>query len=302
MDVQNNNIQAKKERLVVIVTGLSGAGKNIAVRTLEDLGFYCVDNLPIPLIPTFVGFAFNAQSTFSKIALGIDARSEQFLNEFINSINDIRNSKFYDCQLRIIFLQSSDQVLIKRFQETRRRHPLAMGTSLKNAIEKEKELLSPLKDLADIVFDTDTCNTHELRDWIRRSFSENLGQKILINLVSFGFKYGVPAESNLVCDLRFLPNPYFVDELKELNGKDPLIQEFLFSKDDVLEYWDKLKNFLEYSINKYYEEGRFFANVSIGCTGGKHRSVAFVEKLSLQSWKNVVFLATHRDINKESNK
>lgn len=299
MDVQDNNIQVKKERLVVIVTGLSGSGKNIAVRTLEDLGFYCVDNLPIPLIPTFIKFAFQSKTNLFKIALGIDARSEQFLNDFMQAIDEIKNSDSYSCQLRIVFLQSSDQVLLKRFQETRRRHPLAIGTSLKSAIDKEKELLAPLKDLSDIVFDTDTCNTHELREWIRKSFCENLGQKILISLVSFGFKFGVPAESNLVCDLRFLPNPYFIPELKSFNGKDEVIQNFLFSKPDVLEYWQHLKSFLEYSINKYHEEGRFFANVSIGCTGGKHRSVAFVEKLSLQSWKNVAFLVTHRDIAKE---
>ena len=289
---------APQTRQILIVTGLSGAGKTSVMRSLEDLGFYCVDNLPVPLLSIFLNLTFHTQTNLLKVALGIDARSEQFLNEFINEIEKLKTQAplFH---LKIIFLNASNQTLLKRFQETRRKHPLAIDIDLTSAIEREKQLLDPIMAQADMVLDTDVFNIHELRNWVRRSFSDTQTREIIVNLISFGFKYGVPAESNLVYDLRFLPNPYFVPELKMLDGRTGDVQNYLFHKEVVIDYWQRLTDFLCYSLQKFCEEGRFFVSVAIGCTGGKHRSVAFVEKLQQQHWPSVRFLVHHRDVGKE---
>lgn len=288
-----------KERQVLVVTGLSGAGKNIVMRTLEDLDFYCVDNLPVPLLGSFLDFAFQAKTNLSKVALGIDARGKQFLHDFIHEITKLkrRDISLFDC--KIIFLNSSDEVLLKRFQETRRPHPLGRGKATMTAIRKEKTLLSPLMDLADVIIDTDSSNIHELRRLIRHSIQKHKRREIIVNLVSFGFKYGLPAESNLVYDVRFLPNPYFVSKLKMLTGKDPTVQAYLLSQKMVVDYWQQLSRFLHYSLAKYCEEGRFSIQVAIGCTGGQHRSVFFVEQLAQQQWDKVRFSVHHRDIHKD---
>jgi len=291
-----NDFDGKQTRQVLIVTGLSGAGKGSLIRCLEDLGFYCVDNLPIPLITTFLKLAFQAQTNISKVALGVDARANQFLDTFISEIEKIRPETDV---LRIVFLNASEATLVKRFQETRRTHPLAKGISLENAIKKEKKLLEPIMNMADMTLDTDIYNIHDLRSWVRDSFATGQKPEILVNLVSFGFKYGVPTDSNLVYDLRFLPNPYFTPELKHLTGKQKEIHDYLFSQPVVNDYWNRLTDFLEYSLQKFHAEGRYLVTISVGCTGGKHRSVAFVEKLSTQSWSNIKFITTHRDIERE---
>ena len=288
------------QRQVLIVTGLSGAGKSVLMRTLEDLGFYCVDNLPLPLMSTFLQFAYASQTNLLKVALGIDARGGDLTENFLAEATRIKEDLGDSC--RIVFVRCSEQVLLKRFQETRRSHPLAHGISLKAAIAKERKLLEPIKNLADVTLDTDNLNIHELRRWVSESFDKELQRAITVNLVSFGFKYGVPAESNLVCDVRFLPNPYFIPALKALDGKAIQIDEFLFSQKSVQEYWELLSTYLSKTIAKYFEEGRFFANVAIGCTGGRHRSVAFVERLSRQDWGNTRFLVHHRDVSRADEK
>ncbi|MFH1643780.1 MAG: RNase adapter RapZ [bacterium] len=294
-------LQSEQIKTVLIVTGCSGGGKTSVMRVLEDLGFYCVDNLPVPLFSNFFHLAFEAQSNLTKIALGIDARGgKQFLSNFILEVDNLRRKKETNVDFKIIFLNASDSTLVKRFQETRRKHPLAdRGVSLLNAIQKEKELLEPVMGMSEIILDTDEFNIHDLRKWVRNSFSAKSEQEILVNIISFGFKYGVPKESNLVYDLRFLPNPFFVPELKKIDGRSSEVQNYLFTKPDVQDYWRRLISFLEYSIKKSYKEGRFFVNVSVGCTGGKHRSVAFAEKLAKQNWENVRFLIHHRDLGKE---
>lgn len=285
------------ERVVLIVTGLSGAGKTSVMRMLEDIGFYCVDNLPIPLLSTFLKLAYS-HPNFCKVALGIDARGEQFLSDFITEIQSITKNDVA-CELKIIFLNAREQTILKRFQETRRNHPLADGISLEAAIEKEKQLMEPIMALADMTLDTDALNIHELRSLIRTSFSGNHQRELVVNVISFGFKYGVPAESNLVYDLRFLPNPYFIPELKAHDGRTNIIQEYLFSHTNTQDYWLRLTDFLYHSLEQFYQEGRFFATVAMGCTGGKHRSVSFVERLGKVSWPHVRFLITHRDVGKE---
>ncbi len=286
------------EHEVLIVTGLSGAGKTSMMRALEDLGFYCVDNLPVPLITSFLQLAVHTNNKRLRVALGIDARNEQFLGELTNELLHIKKEALV-ANPTIIFLNARSQTLHKRFQDTRRTHPLASDSSLEQAINKEKMLMDPIMQMADMILDTDNLNIHELRAWVRKTFADANQHELMVNLISFGFKYGVPIDSNLVYDLRFLPNPHFVPTLKTLDGRHEAIQSFLFTQPAVLDYWPRLVDFLRYSLDKCYEEGLFFISVAIGCTGGKHRSVAFVEKLSKEVWPQTRFLVTHRDIGKE---
>lgn len=286
--------RAMEKHQVLVVTGLSGAGKSSVMRSLEDLGFYCVDNLPIPLLSPFLDLMLKSHTNMLKLALGIDARGKKFLKDFMAEIEQLRG------QVKVVFLRADDRTILKRFQETRRSHPLARGISLEDAIKKEQELLAPIEALADEIHDTGQSNIHELRHWVNKTFAGDTVREIMVNVVSFGFKYGVPPESNMVYDLRFLPNPYFVPELKVMDGRNEKVQNYLFSKNEVNGYWNRLEDFLKYLLEQYYEEGRFFANVAIGCTGGRHRSVAFVEKLCQQNWKNVRFLSNHRDIDRDT--
>lgn len=294
-----HDFEKKQRRQILVVTGLSGAGKGSVMRSLEDLGFYCVDNLPIPLLSTFLDFMGKAQTNLVKLALGVDVRGGTFLKDFVHELEKIKGLGDRDLQIKIVFLNANDGTIVKRFQETRRAHPLARGISLDSAIAKERELLTTIQGLADEVHHTDQSNIHELRRWVSNTFASGSVQELAVNVISFGFKYGVPAESNLVYDLRFLPNPYFVPELKHLDGRDEKIDAYLFSQAEVNRYWDKLEDFLQYLLERYHAEGRFFVNVAIGCTGGKHRSVAFVERLCKQVWPNIKFLSHHRDVGKE---
>ena len=293
-------IQNRQKKEVLIVTGLSGAGKTSLMRSLEDFGYYCVDNLPLPLFSKFFNLAFQTNANMVKVALGIDSRGHKFLNDFIWEVEALRKQESENLQLKVIFLCADDNALLRRFQETRRNHPLVgTDTTLLDAIKKEKELLMPIRCISDILLDTDGFSVHDLRNWARTTFCEGMVQEILVNLISFGFKFGVPTESNLVYDLRFLPNPYFDPDLRPLDGRSEQIQNYLFTQEAVNNYWQRLKDFLFYSVQNFYKEGRFFANIAVGCTGGKHRSVAFVHKLSQEKWDNVKFLVRHRDLGRE---
>jgi len=286
-DTQKNVISKR----VIIVTGLSGAGKSGVLKGLEDLGFYCVDNLPIPMLSVFLNLAFQTK-TF-KVALGIDVRGEQFFTDFCTEIQKVKKDP--DLNVKIIFLTASTETLIKRFQETRRNHPLAKDIDLIQAIEKEQQILTPIMSMADIKLDTNLFNVHDLRKWVSTLFATDQNRKLIVNLVSFGFKYGIPPESNLLHDLRSLPNPYFIPALKALDGRNTDVQNYLFEQKVVIDFWNKLIDYTKFVVDKFYQEGRFFVTVSIGCTGGRHRSVSFVEKLSQQKWENVKFLVNHRD-------
>lgn len=281
---------------VIVVTGYSGAGKSSVLRTLEDSGFLCVDNLPTALIEQF--FELTAQTSIGpkRIALGIDIRSGDGMERVVDAI--VHMKRMFPT-VKILFLRASASVLMKRFQETRRKHPLADTIHLSDAIEKERIVMQPLVDRADMIFDTDQTTIHQLRTVIRAAFSNQELQKIVVSLISFGFKYGIPTESNYVFDLRSLPNPYFVDELRAYNGIDDRIQTYLFEKKAVQNYWDRLIDFIRYAIARSYEEGRSFMNVAIGCTGGKHRSVAFIEKIAHETMPHTHFLLQHRDIDRD---
>lgn len=277
---------------IVIVTGMSGAGKSIVLKALEDLGFFCVDNLPSVLVPTCI-----AQQTVAtqKLALGIDIRGGMF-DETIACVQNMRQQKI---PFKIIFVTAALPTLIKRFQETRRHHPLGSATDLRDAIEQEKRLLSPLEAIADQVLATDQLTTHQLRALIRQIFAQDEAPQMMVTITSFGFKYGVPPENNFVFDARSLPNPYFVPELKMHDGTSAAIQSYLFEQPQVQEYWHKFSDFIDFSLRNAYQEGRFFVAVAIGCTGGRHRSVALVEKLAQLPLPHVQFFIKHRDIKKD---
>lgn len=287
-----------QDKHIVIVTGLSGAGKTSVMRALEDLEFYCVDNLPIPLLNTFLHLVVKTQNSPLKVALGLDTRGEHFCHDLAAEVKKLQQGDF-KLLVKIMFLNASNNTLLKRFQETRRKHPLASNLDLESAIEKEKTLLEPIMASADMILDTDTFNIHDLRKWVSNAFADVHIKELVVNLISFGFKYGAPEESNIVLDVRFLPNPYFISTLKKLDGRDQEVQDYLFTNNAVTEYWQRLSPFLQYSLQQFYEEDRFFITIAIGCTGGKHRSVAFIEKIKHENWPNIRFLVNHRDVEKE---
>ncbi|MGA1861585.1 RNase adapter RapZ [Deferribacter thermophilus] len=255
---------------VVIITGLSGAGKSTAAKALEDLGFYTIDNLPIFLGEKFFQFAFDFNVEIPKVALVIDVRNKDFNNafSFIKGLKDNYNAQ-------ILFLEADNEVILNRFKETRRKHPL--GDDLLFAIDKEKELLNKIKDLADIVIDTSKLNINELSNKIYDIFSKFFETNFTVIIQSFGFKYGIPSESDLVFDVRFLKNPHYNDELRPLTGRDEKVKDFVFKDKRAKKFLVKLKSLLNFLIPNYIKEGKKFLTISIGCTGGKHRSVVIAE-------------------------
>jgi UPF0042 nucleotide-binding protein len=278
---------------IYIITGSSGAGKSTALRALEDCGFFCIDNLPQVLLPSYIQFAQSSAST-KKAALGIDIRSVEAMDQLVGHIKSLGQGP--GATIKIIFLTSENASLIKRFQETRRSHPLQDQFDLVQAIEEEKKLLIPLKELADVVIQTDNLTIHELRAMIKGIGMQGTEQRMIVTLMSFGFKYGIPLESNFVYDVRSLPNPYFIPELTRLTGIDAHVQDYLFSLPMVQDYWQRIHDFVMFSLERSVAEGRSLVTVSIGCTGGKHRSVAFIERLATLQPENCLFITKHRDI------
>jgi UPF0042 nucleotide-binding protein len=276
---------------VIVVTGVSGAGKSVVLRTLEDLGFFCIDNLPGSLLSSFLQAA-----PAHKVALGIDIRGGA-MDEVVAHLQQARKSSPHS--VKIIFVTATMATLLKRFQETRRRHPWGDSRDLRDALEEEKRLLLPLEMLADPVIDTDQLTIHQLRALVRGLFEVGKAPQLTVTLTSFGFKYGVPPEHNFVFDARSLPNPYFIPELRPLDGTSDLIKNYLFEQSEVVEYWDKLFDFFVFSLRNAHREGRFVMQVAIGCTGGRHRSVALVEKLAKLPLEQVQFFVKHRDIDRD---
>ena len=280
--------------LLYIVTGYSGAGKSTVLKTLEDLGFLCIDNPPGSFLPVLSEFVAQSQTQTSKIALGIDSRSGHTSAELSAGISELKKHFI----LKIIFLTADTATLLKRFQETRRRHPLGHNQDITDAIELEAQLLEPLKIQADYSIPTDQLTIHDLRLLVRTMLADTQ-PRMVVSLVSFGFKYGVPAESNFVYDVRSLPNPYFIEHLKHNTGIDRSVQDYLFSCPQVQDYWTHLYPFFTYALDCSAREGRSFVHIALGCTGGRHRSVALVEKLAQQPIDQVYFVVKHRDIKKD---
>lgn len=251
-------VYGEQNAQIVIVTGYSGAGKSTVLRSLEDIGFYCVDNLPITLLDSFFTQTMTSQKYPMRVALGIDVRSAGNISYFIDYIQTLRIVRPAD--VKIFFLTCRADVLVKRFQETRRNHPLAHGIDLFEAIKQEMVVLQPLIDMADLLLDTQQLSIHELRDFTRKAF-EHRDRHIMVSLMSFGFKYGVPTESNFVYDVRSLPNPYFIPALKNFNGTSSEIGNYLFAQPQVQDYWQRLIDFATFSIEKSLQEGRFLCTL-----------------------------------------
>lgn len=282
---------------IVIITGLSGSGKSTGVRVLEDEGFLCIDNLPVSLVPTFVELVEKSKDRTREVALVMDIRDIESLRGYNEVLKQIREAGH---TVEIIFLDASDEVLIRRFSETRRRHPASESGSVPEGISYERQELAGLRRIASIIIDTSEFNIHQLKDSVI-SFVKGRGVSrcMTVHLQSFGFRYGIPLESDLVMDVRFLPNPYFVNGLRPFTGLDPLVREFVLEKDDTRIYLVKMKDMLEFLLPCYRREGKSYLTVSTGCTGGKHRSVAITEELkAFFSEKNVILKVTHRDIGK----
>ena len=282
----------------VIVTGMSGAGKRTAMKILEDVGYFCVDNLPVPLIRKFTDLAFNSMGDIDKVALGVDIRSGDL--SVVESVIDYLKINEKRCE--ILYLEASDETLIKRFKETRRTHPLVTEGRVDNGIARERQILSFLKKRADYIMDTDSMLVKELRSQLEKIFVENKKySNLFINILSFGFKYGIPVDSDLVFDVRFMPNPFYVDKLKRKTGNDIEVNDFVMSSPMSVEFLDKLKDMMEFLIPNYIAEGKNQLVISIGCTGGKHRSVTIANKLyeELKSKGEYGIKITHRDIERE---
>ncbi|MGI6056319.1 MAG: RNase adapter RapZ [Bilifractor sp.] len=285
---------------LVFVTGMSGAGKSTALKMLEDMGYFCVDNLPASLIGKMIELTVDGEEgRIHKVAMGVDIRSGS-LTEVRDVLQDLREKGI---RYKILFLDADDSTLIKRYKETRRSHPLAKGGRVESGIAKEREQLEELKKSADYILDTSQLLTRELRTELEKIFVEDENFKsLMVTILSFGFKYGIPADSDLVFDVRFLPNPYYVPELKHLTGKDREVQDFVMKYDVSKQFIEKLVDLVQFLIPNYIEEGKTQLVIAVGCTGGKHRSVTLAEELyhRLGSSGEYGLRIEHRDIDKDA--
>ena len=284
---------------IVVVTGLSGAGKSTATKALEDLGFFCIDNLPVTLLPKLLELVSHGTSDeVQRLAIVVDARGGRFLDSTPAALEEVRREGH---QLEVVFFDCADDALMRRFSETRRRHPLSPEGSVQEGIALERGMLTQLRALADQIVDTTRMNVHELRDVITAKFGgPGQDDKLNLTLLSFGFRNGIPTASDLVFDVRFLPNPYFVEGLKAHPGTDPRVAAWVLERMQTQEFLARLESLLQFLIPQYRAEGKSYLTVSIGCTGGRHRSVALAEQLGrrLTEKQRANVKITHRDVTK----
>ncbi len=279
----------------VIVTGMSGAGKLTAQKMMEDMGYYCVDNLPVPLIGKFVELILEPSQEITKAVLGIDVRADQSFDDVMDALEELKKKGF---PYEILFMEASDATLMKRYKETRRMHPLAMGGRVADGIDKERKILEKMKADADYVIDTSYLLTRELKEELDRIFVGNKDyNSLMVNIVSFGFKHGIPADVDLLFDVRFLPNPFYIDELKFKTGNDKEVRDYVMSFPEAEEFLQKLTDMISFLIPNYIKEGKNQLIVGIGCTGGKHRSVTLANKLyeQLKDKGSYGLTVSHRD-------
>ena len=287
---------ARGTRRFVILTGLSGSGKTQAIRALEDLGYFCIDNLPTQLIPTMAELATRADTALQKVAIVVDVREKEFLKRFPKVFRKLRATPKVNPML--IFLEASHTALVRRFSETRRPHPLARDRSVSEGITEERGKLNQIRAMADLILDTSNLTVHELRDsFMQMSRDDRHRADMVVNLVSFGYKNGVPVDADLVFDVRCLPNPHFVDSLRKLTGRDAAVVRYMRKHQETLDFVDRLTSFLKFALPQYVQEGKSYLTVAIGCTGGQHRSVMMAESLkkSLSGVKDVRVRVKHRD-------
>lgn len=282
---------------VLVISGLSGSGKSTAVRVLEDEGFFCIDNLPVQLFPTIIDLVQKSQETVPGVALVMDIRGRDFLKGFEKIFHEIDDAGH---TVEIIFFDATDEVLIRRFSETRRRHPALDSGSVPEGIRYEREQLAGLRRLATLVIDTSELNVHQLKEMVLVRVKGVAGTgRMTINLQSFGYRYGIPLESDLVMDVRFLPNPHFVPELRPFTGLDAGVRDFVLEKPETGQFLAKFEDLLDYLLPAYKREGKSYLTISIGCTGGRHRSVAIVEELhQFFTRNNIAVKVSHRDMEK----
>ncbi|KRM67677.1 RNase adapter RapZ [Apilactobacillus ozensis] len=283
-----------KEKLVVI-TGMSGAGKTVAVQAFEDIGYFCVDNMPPSLIPKFIEL-IHSSGKIHKIALVMDLRSQVFHNEIVDTLFDLSKPSN---DFHVMFLDASNDVLVSRYKEKRRSHPMDRQGRILDGIVKERSLLNNIKGFAQEVLNTSSMSPNQLRKKIQNQFNDNNDNSMDIQIMSFGFKYGLPVDADLVMDVRFLPNPYYEDKLRYLTGKDKPVYDYVFEQPDTGKFYTKLYDLLSYLVPRYEKEGKPSLTIAIGCTGGQHRSVAIVEKLAsdLSGDFNNIHVS-HRDLSK----
>lgn len=283
----------------LIITGMSGGGKSQAADIIEDMDYYCVDNMPVALIPKFAELCAATKGRYEKVALVTDIREKNGIRDIFNALEMLREMNF---GYKILFMEAKPNVIVKRYKESRRPHPLAAlsGGSIENAILKETEQLRPIRDIADYIVDTSHLTLGQLHNELYTYFSDSAsGRAIMVNVVSFGFKYGMPLDADLVFDVRFLPNPFYVEELKLLSGMDAPVRDYVFSFEQANEFMDKLTDMIEYLLPLYIEEGKYSLTIAIGCTGGRHRSVAVASALAghLKCF-DVPVVTLHRDMGK----
>lgn len=284
---------------MVIVTGLSGAGMSTALNIFEDMGYYCVDNMPVSLILKFAELVYAQEDGYSNVALGIDIRSGNGLKELDNVLESLVNSRYY---YEILFLDASDEVLVKRYKETRRMHPLAKTDRIDKGINLERKKLEFLKKHADYIIDTSTLLTRELKQELEKIFVlDEKFSNLMVTVLSFGFKYGIPSDADLVFDVRFLPNPYYFEELRPLTGNDAPIRDYVMGFDTAKEFLNKLVDMVRFLIPNYILEGKNSLVIAVGCTGGKHRSVTLANELYNALKDNDYGIKIeHRDIEKDA--
>jgi UPF0042 nucleotide-binding protein len=282
----------------VVITGLSGAGKSFAIKCFEDLGYFCVDNLPTTLIPTFAELCAQSSREIKNIALGVDVREGEYLEHLLEILAALRAAGHAP---EVLFLEAADEILVRRYHESRRRHPLAGEGNVLDGIRAERKALAHLREAADQILDTSALTVHQLKERLVAMYgTPRQRESLTVSLVSFGFKHGIPVDADLVFDLRFLPNPHFVEALRAYDGRDREVADFVFSHAESRELLTRLQELVRFLLPLYQREGKAYLTIALGCTGGKHRSIAFVEALrSFLEGLGLAPLVRHRDLGRE---
>jgi RNase adapter protein RapZ len=282
----------------VVITGLSGAGKSFAIKCFEDIGYFCVDNLPTTLIPTFAELAARSTRNIRHAALGVDVREGEYLPHLLEALHELRGR---DHPVEVLFLEAGDEALVRRYHESRRKHPLAADGNVLEGIRAERKALAQFREIADRIIDTSTLTVHQLRDQLIELYgTPKTRPGLATSLISFGYKHGLPYDADLVLDVRFLPNPHFVEGLRSLDGRDAAVRDFIFKHDESRECLARFQELLRFLIPFYRREGRAYLTVAVGCTGGRHRSVAFVEALrQFLDEHGLPPTVMHRDLDRE---
>jgi UPF0042 nucleotide-binding protein len=282
-------------RQLVILTGLSGSGKSTVLKTFEDLGYYCVDNLPVDLIPAFSGLHVYGDSETQRAALLVDAREGDQLARLPERYREIRR----ELDATLVFIEASEEALLRRFSETRRPHPLGRHQPVRDGLRRERLLMAPIRKLADVVIDTTRFNVHELRHFILHRFQSRAQRHLMVSVVSFGYRFGIPSDADLVFDVRFLPNPYFIPRLRKFSGRNPKVARYIRSFPQTSEFLRRVEGLLKYLIPHYIREGKSYLTIAFGCTGGRHRSVMLAEEIRhALAGRGYTAKVVHRDMDK----